>query len=58
MTIDLSLTQLGTCNSSLRNFVTSRSIVLLAGPVFFTVEEVIERYRRQVSGGPSATGVR
>lgn len=52
MTIDPSLTQLGTCNRSLRNFVTSRSFVPPAGPVFSTVGEVVERYRGQVSGAP------
>jgi hypothetical protein len=51
MTIDSSLTQIGTRNSTLHNFVTSRSFVPPAGPVFLTLEEVVERYRGQVSEG-------
>jgi hypothetical protein len=51
MTIDPSLTQIGTRNSSLHDLITSRSFVPPAGPVFLTVEEVVERYRRQVSEG-------
>jgi hypothetical protein len=51
MTIDPSLTQIETRNSSLHDFVTSRSFVPPAGPVFLTVEEVVERYRGQVSEG-------
>jgi hypothetical protein len=51
MTIDPSLTQTGTRNSSLHKFAISRSFVPPAGPVFLTVEEVVERYRGQVSEG-------
>ena len=51
MTIDPSLTQIGTRNSSLHGLVTSRSFVPPAGPVFLTLEEVVERYRGQVSEG-------
>jgi hypothetical protein len=43
MTIDPSLMQIGTRNSSLHKFATSRSFVPL--------KEVVERYRGQVSEG-------
>jgi hypothetical protein len=45
MTIDPGLTQIGTRNSSLHKFATSRSFVPPAGPIFLTLEEVVERYR-------------
>lgn len=51
MTIDPGFTYIGARNSSLQNFVASRSFVPPAGPVFLTVEEVIKRYRAQVSEG-------
>ena len=51
MTIDPSLTQIGTHHSSLHKFATSRSFVPLSGPIFLTLKEVVERYRGQVSEG-------
>jgi hypothetical protein len=51
MTNDHSLMQLGTRNSLLHKFATSRSFTPLSGPIFLTVEEVVERYRGQVSEG-------
>jgi hypothetical protein len=51
MTIDPSLLQIGTRNSSLHKFATSRSFVPPSGAIFLTLEEVVERYRGQVSEG-------
>jgi hypothetical protein len=51
MTINPSLTQIGARNSSLHKFATSRSFVPPSGPIFLTLEEVVERYRGQVSEG-------
>ncbi|SNT55429.1 hypothetical protein SAMN05216374_4827 [Tardiphaga sp. OK246] len=36
---------------TMHSLVTSRSFVPPAGPVFLTLEEVVERYRGQVSEG-------
>ena len=51
MTDDPSLMQIGTRHSLLHKFATSRSFTPLSGPIFLTLEEVVERYRGQVSAG-------
>jgi hypothetical protein len=51
MTFDPSLMQIGTRNSSLHKFATSRSFVPPSGLIFLTLDEVVERYRGQVSEG-------
>ena len=51
MTIDPSLMQIGTRNGSLHKFATTRSFVPPSGTIFLTLEEVVERYRGQVSEG-------
>ena len=51
MTNDPSLMQIGTHNSLLHKFPTSRSSTPLSGPIFLTLEEVVERYRGQISEG-------
>jgi hypothetical protein len=51
MTDDPSLMQIGTRNSLLHKFATSRSFTPLSGPIFLTLDEVVERYRGQVSEG-------
>jgi hypothetical protein len=51
MTDDPSLMQIGTRHSLLHKFATSRSFTPLSGPRFLTLEEVVERYRGQVSKG-------
>jgi hypothetical protein len=51
MTSDPSLMQKGTRNSLLHNIANSRSFTPLSGPIFLTLEEVVERYRGQVSEG-------
>jgi hypothetical protein len=43
--------QIGTRHSLLHKFATSRSFTPLSGPIFLTLEEVVERYRGQVSAG-------
>jgi len=54
MTNDPSIMQIGTRNSLLHEFATSRSFAPLSGPIFLTLEEVVERYRRQVSAPKTA----
>jgi hypothetical protein len=51
MTNDPGLIQKGTRNSMLPEFAISRSFTPLPGPIFLTLEEVIERYRGHVSEG-------
>jgi hypothetical protein len=51
MTNDPSLIQIGTRNSLLHNFAASRPFTPLSSPMFLTLEEVVERYRGQVSAG-------
>ena len=51
MTNDPSLIQLATRNSMLHKFAASRSLTPLSRPIFLTLEEVVERYRGQVSEG-------
>ena len=51
MTIDPSLMQIGTRNGSLHKFATTRSFVPPSGTISLTLEEVVERYRGQVSEG-------
>jgi hypothetical protein len=51
MTNDPGLMQIGTRNSLLPKFATGRSFTPLSGPIFLTLEEVVERYRGQVSEG-------
>jgi hypothetical protein len=51
MTNDPGLIQKGTRNSMLPEFAISRSFTPLPGPIFLTLEEVIERYRGHVSAG-------
>lgn len=48
MTNDPSLMQLGTRNSMLHKLGANRSLHL-SDPIFLTLEEVVERYRGQVS---------
>jgi hypothetical protein len=50
-TIGPGLMQIGTRNSSLQKFATSRSLTPLSDPIFLTLEEVVGRYRGQVSEG-------
>ena len=51
MTDDPSLMQMGTRHSLLHKLTTSRFFTPLSGPIFLTLEEVVERYRGRVSGG-------
>ena len=51
MANDRSLMQIRTRNSLLHKFATSRSFTPLSSPIFLTLEEVVERYRGQVSEG-------
>ncbi len=51
MTNDHNLMQIGTRNSLLHKFGASRSFTPLSGPIFLTLEEVVERCRGQVSEG-------
>jgi hypothetical protein len=48
MTDDPSLMQIGTRHSLLHKFATSRSFTPPSGPIFLTLEEVVERYRGRV----------
>ena len=49
MTNDPSLMQIGTRNSLSQKFATNHAFASLSGPIFLTLEEVVERYRRQVN---------
>jgi hypothetical protein len=51
VTNDPSLIQIGTRNSLSHKFATSRSLAPLSGPIFLTLEEVVERYRGRVREG-------
>jgi hypothetical protein len=51
MTDDPSLMQMGTRHSLLHKLTTSRFFTPLSGPIFLTLEEVVERYRGRVSEG-------
>jgi hypothetical protein len=51
MTNDPGLMQMRTCNRLLHKFATSRSFTPLSSPIFLTLEEVVERYRGQLSEG-------
>jgi hypothetical protein len=51
MTNDPALMQVKTCNSLLYKFATCCSFTPLSGPIFLTLEEVVGRYRGQVSEG-------
>jgi hypothetical protein len=43
--------QMGTRHSLLHKLTASRSFTPLSGPIFLTLEEVVERYRGRVSEG-------
>jgi len=51
MTDDPRLMQMGTRHSLLHKLTASRSFTPLSGPIFLTLEEVVERYRGRVSEG-------